>query len=97
MRSGTGDANNHATTYNYDEAGRLTSILDAKNQTSRYAYDDAGNLVQVQRLSDRSSPSSPVYLSTFFAYQNTQFPHYITSITDPRGVVAIRNDYDSTG
>jgi YD repeat-containing protein len=37
------DANNHATTYNYDTSGRLTSTVDALTHQESYGYDGGNN------------------------------------------------------
>jgi RHS repeat-associated protein len=59
-----------------------------------FAYDGNANITNFGRLIQRSPA---VYENTAFAYTNTAFPHNITSIIDPRGVVASRYEYDASG
>ncbi len=60
----------------------------------KYDYDDSGNLTNVARLIQRSPA---VYENTAYAYTNTTFTNNITSITDPRGIVSARYEYDTSG
>ncbi len=48
----------HATTYTYDEAGRLVSAIYDDGSQIVYEYDDAGNRTQVER--DPLGVSTPV-------------------------------------
>jgi RHS repeat-associated protein len=83
-----------------DTAGRLKALRDPVAGTNghpvvTYAYDSkSGNLVQVSRLQDRAVGN---YFTTKYHYDNPNFPHYITSIEDPRGITIARNEYDSSG
>lgn len=59
-------------------------------------YDYAGeNLIRVHRLIQTSPTTN--YQTTGYGYTNRAFPHYITSITDPRGITVARNLYDLDG
>jgi RHS repeat-associated protein len=89
-----------------DAGGRITEIYDpnglnSSNQPSghpavQFKYDGAGNLISTHRLTDRNA-TNPAYVTTQFAYTNTSYPHYLTSIVDPRGVTGIRNEYADDG
>jgi len=83
-----------------DGAGRITEIRDpialatGGSPVLKYSYSGSGNLTNVAHLVQRSPA---IYENTGYAYTNTSFPHYITSITDPRGIVSVRYEYDSQG
>lgn len=90
-----------------DAAGRIKAIFDPNSGVTdeasaanakalvKYIYNrDNGNLIQVQRLQDRTVGN---YLTTKYHYDHPQFPHYITSIEDPRGIPLARNEYDDSG
>lgn len=59
-----------------------------------YTYDGNGNLTNVARMIQRSPA---VYENTGYAFTNSSYPNYVTAITDPRGVVFYRYEYDSAG
>jgi YD repeat-containing protein len=68
-----------------DGAGRITAITTPDGQQVRYAYTSAGDLIS---FTDR------VGGQTRFTYAAG---HYLEDILDPRGVRAIRNEYDASG
>ena len=86
-------------TFTRDGNNRITEIYDpvALNTSGspvlKYAYDSSGNLTNVARLVDRSG----VYENTGYAYTNASFPDNISAVTDPRGIVSLRYEYDSSG
>ncbi len=71
-----------------DDFGRITNIMDADGNAMSYQYDTNDNLVT---FIDRAGQTNG------FAYTNIAFPHYLTSITDARGVTPIQNEYDADG
>src|SRR4051812_44046792 len=79
-----------------DQQGRITEIRDPISSSNglpvvKYVYNqDSGNLIQVHRLTDRAAG---IYTTNKYRYDNPNFPHYITSIEDPRGVPLARNEY----
>jgi len=83
-----------------DLAGRIVAIHDPNAGSNglpvvKYVYNrDTGNLIQVHRLQDRVAGN---YLVTKYHYDHPKFPHYLTSIEDPRGVPLARNEYDDSG
>ena len=93
--------------FNRDAQGRIDAIYDPAcldtngnpvgPASMTYEYDAVGNLWKVNKLTDKSNPADPVYLTTTFVYDNPAFPHYITAIQDPRGVTPMRNEYDEDG
>ncbi len=61
----------------------------------KYIYNrDTGNLIQVHRLQDRAAGT---YTITKYHYDHPKFPHYISSIEDPRNIPLARNEYDDAG
>jgi RHS repeat-associated protein len=60
----------------------------------RYEYDSYQNLMNAQALVDRAAGT---YVTNTFFYTNLDFPHYITGIVDPRGILVARNEYDDEG
>jgi RHS repeat-associated protein len=87
-------------TFTRDGNNRITEIYDPIAQTLsgypalKYDYDDNGNVTNVARLIERTTP---VYENTGYAYTNTSFPYNVTAITDPRGIVSARYEYDAAG
>jgi RHS repeat-associated protein len=89
-----------STFFKRDQVGRITEIRDPISSSNglpvvRYVYNqDTGNLIQVHRLTDRVAG---LFTTNKYHYENPNFPHYITSIEDPRGVPLARNEYDDSG
>jgi RHS repeat-associated protein len=87
-------------TFTRDGNNYVTEIYDPIAQdisgspVLKYSYDDIGNLTNAARLVERSPET---YQATSYAYTNTAFPHHVTSITDARGIVSARYEYDSSG
>src|SRR2546430_7481594 len=83
-----------------DTQNRVTAIHDPISGSNglpsvRYVYHaDTGNLLQVLKLVDRVAGT---YVTNKYHYDLPRFPHYITSIEDPRGVPLARNEYDDSG
>lgn len=71
-----------------DPQGRIRDIVLPDGKMLSYAYTAGGDL---QASSDQLSQL------TQYAYAFARYPHYLTGITDPRGVRAIRNEYDDAG
>ena len=72
-------------TFARDPDGRITTITDPLGHTIRYAYDFYGDLTSVTDQED---------YTTQFKYNTT---HGLLEIVDPRGVKAVRNEYDDNG
>jgi RHS repeat-associated protein len=68
-----------------NSAGRITRITDPEGNSMSYAYDANGDL---SVFADRADGE------TKFTYNST---HGLLSITDPRGIQPVRNDYDDQG
>ncbi|EEF63316.1 RHS repeat-associated core domain-containing protein [Pedosphaera parvula] len=85
-------------------SGNVTAIYDPNSQDGfggitgpaavTYGYDALGNLTNVSRLVDRVATN---YNTTAYAYTNASFSNNVTAITDPRGIVASRYEYDASG
>jgi RHS repeat-associated protein len=71
-----------------DASGRIRDIVLPDGEMLSYTYSAAGDL---------SVSSDALNQVTQYGYTNTRHPHYLTEITDPRGVRAIRNEYDDNG
>jgi RHS repeat-associated protein len=86
--------------YTRDIDNRITEIYDpiaintSGSPALTYAYDGNGNLTNAARLIQRSSP---VYENTGYAYTNASLIYNVTAITDPRGIVSSRYEYDAAG
>ncbi len=71
-----------------NEKGFITEIIDPMGKRLSYTYDAEDRLVSfTNRVGD----------TTTFFYENETFTHYLTCIKDPRGVAAIRTEYDDEG
>lgn len=100
------DANNHTTSYRYDESGKLQAYADANAHIRRYAWDEFANLISI---------TSPLNETTQYAWNgNTGLlasvsdslgnrvtytydsDNNLSSITDARGN-ATRFAYDTGG
>ena len=87
-------------TFTRDQNNRIAEVYDpiaietGVVPTLTYSYDDAGNLTNVSRLVDRLAPA---YFTNSYAFTNLNFPNNLTSVTDPRGVVTARYEYDAIG
>ncbi len=87
-----------------NSAGLITGISDPNGLNSsgetngplavKYEYDNRENLRNVLQLVDRAAAT---YVTSSFSYTNRNHPHYITGITDPRGITVARNEYDDDG
>ncbi len=75
-------------TFLRDAQGRITNIVDPEGLALTYTYGTNGSLAG---FTDR------VTNTTTFSYTNVLFPHYLTGITDPRGIQAIRAEFDDSG
>lgn len=71
-----------------DAVGRIDAIRDPAGKELDYVYDNQG------RLSASADREGSV---TQFRYENAAFPNYLTRIIDPRGVSALRSEYDEAG
>ncbi|MBI2513923.1 MAG: hypothetical protein HYV96_18285, partial [Opitutae bacterium] len=71
-----------------DASGRVDYIRDPAGHDLDYLYDARGRL---DSFTDRESNT------TQFRYENTAFPLYLTKIIDPRGIAALRSEFDANG
>lgn len=71
-----------------DANGRIDDIVLPDGEVLSYTYTPAGDL---------ESFADPLAQVTTFRYGLAAFPHYLSEIIDPRGVRAIRNEYDDSG
>ncbi len=68
-----------------DASNRITSIQDGDGRTMTYDYDGVGNL--------KSSTDANGNITQYKYAAN----HYLEEIIDPRGILAIRTEYDDDG
>jgi RHS repeat-associated protein len=98
--SGITHSSGKQVTFTRDGNNRITEIYDPIAITTSgspaltYAYDGNGNLTNVARLIQRSPT---VYENTAYAYTNASYIYNVTAVTDPRGIVSSRYEYDSSG
>ncbi len=99
--SGISHTSGRQVSFARDVENRVTEIHDPIGiNTSgppvlQYAHDTTGNLTNVARLVDCAGAGT--YENTAYAYTNASYPHHLTAITDARGVVTARYEYDSSG
>ena len=82
---GISHSSGKSVTFTRDSQDRITRITDPKGQTVDYSYDAYGDLI---RVTDQETNS------TQFIYNST---HGLLDIIDPRGITAVRNEYDDEG
>ena len=71
-----------------DASGRIVRVTDPAGSDIVYDYDENGRLSSVtNRVGDTST----------YHYEDPRFPHHLTSIVDPRGIPAIRTEFDADG
>ena len=80
----------------HDARGRITEIIDTDNHSYIYGYGAAGNLVSVIYPDSTPQDLSNNPLRTY-QFDDTRFPHHVTSMTDERGVRSAIWAYDSQG
>jgi RHS repeat-associated protein len=71
-----------------NSAGNITRITDPAGKATIYDYDSRGRL---RFVTDR------VGGKTEFVYASIRRPNFLTEIIDPRGVSAVRSEYDDDG
>ena len=75
-------------TVHRDATGRVDYITDPAAKHLDYLYDTSGRL---------ASFTNRELNITQFRYENPAFPYYLTKIIDPRGVSALRTEFDAAG
>ncbi len=82
--------------FTYDTANRISTVTDPAGQPIRYAYDAAGNLASVTYpdLTPGDDTDNPKKL---YHYEDPNFPHALTGITDENGVRYATWQYDYYG
>ena len=87
-QSSCGGASVATITISRDAAGRVDYIRDPASRDVDYIYDASGRLASV---------TNRALEVTQFRYENALFPCYLTKIVDPRGIAALRSEFDSAG
>jgi YD repeat-containing protein len=83
-------------TFTYDSTGRIATITDPNNEVYSYAYDSYGNLKSVSHPDDTpgNNADNP---NRIYHYENTNYPYYLTGITDEAGQRFSTWGYDIEG
>jgi RHS repeat-associated protein len=71
-----------------DGRGRIRDMVLPDGAVLTYTYTAGGDLESVSDASDEV---------TRYTYGLAAFPHYLTSIVDPRNIAVLRNEYDEDG
>ena len=79
-----------------DANGHIDTITDSSNQVYRYAYDVNDNLVSVT-YPDETPGNDTDNPTRTYHYEDANFPHHLTGITDENGDRYATFAYDSTG
>ena len=90
------DSNNRVTAI-YTPADLDANGVPVRPPSVTYEYDSVGNLIRVDKVTDATVVTNPVYATTAYLYGNPRFPHYLTEVKDPRGFSGLRTEYDSEG
>ena len=72
-----------------DAQDRITDIVLPDGRRLKYRYSAAGDLIEAADVLGQKT--------TFDYLQNIRYPHYLETITDARGVRAVRQEYDDEG
>lgn len=87
-RNGITHSDGTGVTFTRDPSGRITTITDPTGAQIHYQYDSQGRL---RFVTDRTGGT------TEFVYGSLRRPNFITEIIDPRGIPAVRSEYDENG
>jgi len=71
--------------FTYDASNRITQAKDNIGRAVNYSYDTSGRLASV---------TNPMSGTQSYAYDTS---HRMTQITDERGIVTLKNEYDTAG
>ena len=71
--------------FTYDTLNRITQAKDNIGRAVNYSYDSSGRLASI---------TDPMSGMQSYAYDTS---HRMTQITDERGIVVLKNEYDSAG
>lgn len=84
-----------AVVVNRDATGRVESLQDPYGAYIDYAYDNHGDLIGVM---DRAEAFTAYeYYTGSTDPRDAHLAHYLKNIVDPRGTLALRNEYDDEG
>ncbi len=89
-------SNGGALVYQLDSEGRISGFTDPDNKTYQYSYDDAGNLSTVI-YPDETPADNTDNPRRQYHYEDPNFPHALTGITDENGVRYATWTYDAQG
>lgn len=87
-RNGITHSDGTSVSFTRDGSGRITTITDPAGGEIHYEYDVQGRL---RFVTDRTGGT------TEFVYGSLARPNFITEIIDPRGISAVRSEYDDEG
>ncbi len=83
-------------TFTYDAQGRIQTLSDPAGALYQYAYGANGNLVAVTYPDETPGNSSDNPVRQYH-YENVNFPHALTGITDENGNRYATWNYDANG
>ena len=83
-------------TLTYDSSAHLNTMIAPNGGVYAYHYDGLGNLVSVTYPDGTPSDDSDNPVRTYH-YENTDFPHHLTGITDENGIRFATWAYDTQG
>ena len=86
----------HTLTLTYNNDDRVETVTDPVGNTWVYGYDTNQNLVSVTYPDSDPQDLSNNPIKTYH-YENTNFPHHLTGITDERGKRFATYTYDGAG
>ncbi len=86
----------HQLNFVYNSIGHVISISDASGAVYRYDYDTKNNLTSVT-YPDQTSNTDSDNPQRIYHYEDTNFPHHLTGITDENGVRHQTYAYKATG
>jgi len=90
------DSFNKTITLAYDGTGRVNQVTSPDNEVFRFEYDGSGNKIKTIYPDDTpADPNDNPFKQ--YHYEDTNFPDYLTGITDEKGIRTDTWGYDTSG
>lgn len=101
------DQNGNTTTYNY-ASGSVTAVnslgatlftvaTNSSNQVTQIVIPGQNSINYGYTSADLTSVENQASQTTSYAYQDSAFPHFLTSITNPQNQTILQAQYNSAG